>query len=206
MAMEVTDFNIVISYSTELFEAVTVQRMLHSYVHLLQQLVQTPESPVGSAALLYSCDKQQLLAWGAGEKHFDNLRAPLVHQAFTAAAVANPDNCCLVFEGNSLSYGAVKCQADELAGRLQAAGVGPGVAVGVLLERSLELPIAVLAVFMAGGCYVPLDPSYPEQRLQGYLEESQAMLLVSHSSLNEMKEKLLAGTDVQVGGSCVPTP
>eukprot|EP00775_Hariotina_reticulata_P000457 gene457-721_t len=133
MAMEVEGSDIVISYSAELLDAVTVQRMLHSYVHLLQQLVQAPKSTVGSAALLHSCDKQQLLSWGVGEIQATHLSAPLVHQAFDAAAAANPDSCCLVSEGSCLSYGAVKHQADDLAGRLQAAGVGPGVAVGVLL-------------------------------------------------------------------------
>lgn len=194
------------SYSTELFDATTITRMLNSYLQLLQQLVEQPDTSATSAVVLLNQDRKQLLHWGAGQQQRHHLVAPLAHESFAAAAAATPDSCCLVFEGNSLSYGAVQQRALGLAGKLQAAGVGPGVAVGVLLERSLELPIAVLAVFMAGGCYVPLDPSYPEQRLQGYLEESQAMLLVSHSSLNEMKEKLLAGTDVQVGGSCVPTP
>jgi non-ribosomal peptide synthetase component F len=104
-----------------------------------------------------------------------------------------------VFEGNSLSYGAVQQRALGLAGKLQAAGVGPGVAVGVLLERSLELPIAVLAVFMAGGCYVPLDPSYPEQRLQGYLEDSGAALVVTSSILADLTGRLITGMEVEVG-------
>jgi non-ribosomal peptide synthetase component F len=70
--------------------------------------------------------------------------------------------------------------------------------VGVLLERSLELPIAVLAVFMAGGCYVPLDPSYPEQRLQGYLEDSGAGKVLTHSSLSKLAMELTAQVPLQV--------
>jgi non-ribosomal peptide synthetase component F len=198
LAIEVHDGCISAEFSTELFDTATIQRMLHSYLQLLQQLVKAPGTTVGSAVLLENCDVNQMLCWGAGKLQPEHLRAGLVHEAFDSAAVTDPSRICLVFEGSCLSYGAVKCQADELAGRLQAAGVGPGVAVGVLLERSLELPIAVLAVFMAGGCYVPLDPSYPEQRLQGYLEDCEALTVLTHSTLSQLAIKLTAGRNTKV--------
>jgi non-ribosomal peptide synthetase component F len=181
------------SYSTELFDNSTINRMLQSYLLLLQQLVQAPDMLAEGAAVLQKSDKSMLLGWGAGEEQVQQLAAPLAHESFLAAAAAAPGSPCVVFEGKTLSYGSVLQRATALAEVLQAAGVGPGVAVGVLLERSLELPIAVLAVFMAGGCYVPLDPSYPEQRLQGYLMDSRAVLAVTCSSLLNVALQFAAG-------------
>jgi non-ribosomal peptide synthetase component F len=186
LAFEVHGRCISATYSTELFNTSTIHSMLQSFLQLLQQLVDSPQKSVMCANLLDSTGQQTVLQWGGGQQQARHLQAPLAHESFAAAAAATPDSCCLVFEGSSLSYGEVEHRALGLAGKLQAAGVGPGVAVGVLLERSLELPIAVLAVFMAGGCYVPLDPSYPEQRLQGYLEDSGSKLLLTTSQLSQL--------------------
>eukprot|EP00775_Hariotina_reticulata_P002671 gene2671-2973_t len=189
-----------IEYSTELFNSSTMCRLLGSYLQLLQQLVEAPATPVRSAAVLQHSDQQLLLSWGAGQQRVEHLSAPLVHEAFAAAVTAatRPDSCCLLFEGDSRTYEQVEKQATALAWQLQAAGVGPGVAVGVLLERSLELPIAVLAVFMAGGCYVPLDPSSPVQRLQGYLEDSGTQKVLTHSRLSKLAAELTADLPMQV--------
>eukprot|EP00775_Hariotina_reticulata_P004140 gene4140-4389_t len=197
IAMLVHNRSIVAQYSTELFNASTIEHMLQSYLKLLQQLVKAPSTAVGMTSVLRRRDQQLLMIWGAGEQRLDFLYAPLVHESFSAAAAAAPESCCLVFDGSSLTYGEVKQRANELAAVLSAAGVGPGVAVGVLLERSLELPIAVLAVFMAGGCYVPLDPSYPEQRLQGYLEDSGAALLVTNSTIGDLAVDLTGALQTQ---------
>jgi non-ribosomal peptide synthetase component F len=201
LAILVQNRSIIAQYSLELFNASTIEHMLQSYLKLLQQLVKAPSTAVGMTPVLRQRDQQLLMSWGAGEQRPDFLSKPMVHESFAAAAAAAPESCCLVFEGNSLSYGEVEQRVGHLAAVLQAAGVGPGVAVGVLLERSLELPIAVLAVFMAGGCYVPLDPSYPEQRLQGYLEDSGAALVVTHSALGDLVMDLTGDLNARVSGS-----
>eukprot|EP00775_Hariotina_reticulata_P014876 gene14876-15076_t len=198
LTIEIEEHTIHTYYSAELFDASTVKRMMDSYMQLLQQLAQAPDTQVGAASVLQEQVEQQLLGWGAGEERVDQLQAPLAHEAFLAVAGASPDSCCLAFEGSSLSYRAVQQRAAALAQQLQAAGVGPGVAVGVLLERSLELPIAVLAVLMAGGCYVPLDPSYPEQRLQGYLQDAGGAALLTSSKLENMSAAVAGASGVQV--------
>eukprot|EP00775_Hariotina_reticulata_P000664 gene664-959_t len=207
LAFEVHGRCISATYSTELFNASTIQSMLHSFLQLLQQLVDSPEKPATCATLLDSADQQTVLQWGAGPQQVQQIEAPLAHEAFARAAANKPDSCCLVFENEQLSYAAVEQRATTLAAALQAAGVGPGVAVGVLLERSLELPIAVLAVFMAGGCYVPLDPSYPEQRLQGYLEDSGSVLVLTTSRLSQLAADVTnAPSKVEVDVNRLPMP
>ncbi|KAF6261542.1 hypothetical protein COO60DRAFT_1679963 [Scenedesmus sp. NREL 46B-D3] len=146
----------------------------------------------GVSPLFQPSDVQLLLAWGAGQQCPQHLAAPLVHEAFAAAAAAAPASPCLLFEGACLTYHDVQQRCSRLAAALMAAGVRPGVSVGVLLQRGAELPVAALAVWAAGGCYVPLDPSYPEQRLAGYLADSGAGLLLSSSSLQGLAHRLAA--------------
>jgi non-ribosomal peptide synthetase component F len=113
-----------------------------------------------------------------GPERPDYLSAPLVHEAFAAIASSSPERQCLCYEGEWLSYGEVNARANAVAGQLSALGVGPGVVVGLMLERSFELVICILAVFKAGGCYLPCDPAYPDDRLSVYLEDGDALLVL----------------------------
>ncbi|WP_164705678.1 AMP-binding protein, partial [Pseudomonas viridiflava] len=107
--------------------------------------------------------EQMLIEW--------NRSAPLgqvaecVHSLVEAQPAAHLDACAVVFEYQSLSYAELNTQANRLAHYLREQGVGPDVRVAVCIERSLELPVALLAVLKAGGAYVPLDPDYPVGRL-----------------------------------------
>ncbi|WP_328303154.1 non-ribosomal peptide synthetase [Streptomyces sp. NBC_00435] len=106
-----------------------------------------------------------------------------VHELFTRHAFLTPDRVALTTPGGDLTYGALNARADRLADLLIAAGAGHNAAVGVLLERSAEFVIAVLAVLKAGCCYVPLDPEYPAARLSLMVEAAGVELLVSRGAL-----------------------
>ncbi|WP_162873981.1 AMP-binding protein, partial [Pseudomonas viridiflava] len=96
-----------------------------------------------------------------------------------------PDACAVVFEDQSLSYGELNTRANRLAHYLREQGVGPDVRVAVCIERSLELPVALLAVLKAGGAYVPLDPDYPQDRLSFLMQDSGIeLLLTQHHLMN----------------------
>jgi non-ribosomal peptide synthetase component F len=118
-----------------------------------------------------------------GEARPQYLAAPLAHEAFAAAAAAGPTRPCLCFEGAWLSYGEAARRVEALAARLAAAGVGPGATVGLLLERSLDLPVAILAVLAAGGCYLGCDPEYPDDRLAAYLADAGAATVLAQAAL-----------------------
>ena len=89
----------------------------------------------------------------------------------------------MVFEADSLSYGELDARSNQLAHHLRALGVGPEVVVGLCLERSLEMLVALLAILKAGGAYLPLDPDYPRERLAFMLADAGAPVLVTHSAL-----------------------
>ena len=103
------------------------------------------------------------MEWNATERPYP--ANVCVHELFEAQADRTPDAVALSCEGEQLSYGELNAQANRLARHLRALGVGPDVRVGVCLERSIEMVVALLAVLKAGGAYVPLDPGYPAERL-----------------------------------------
>src|SRR6185295_14570858 len=117
-------------------------------------------------------EKQQLVAWNETSAEYPRERC--IHELFEAQVERAPNAVALVCEEERLSYATLNTRANRLAHLLRESGVGPEVAVGVLLERSTEMVVALLAILKAGGAYVPLDPSYPEDRLAFMLADSQA--------------------------------
>jgi amino acid adenylation domain-containing protein len=114
------------------------------------------------------------------------------HQQFEAQVKDTPDNVAVVFEGQSISYRELDGRANQLARRLRSLGVVPEVPVGICMERSVELVIAVLALLKAGGVYVPLDPSNPKERLSFIMKETQPKVLLAQQRLLECLPELNA--------------
>ncbi|RUR73747.1 hypothetical protein PCC6912_55240 [Chlorogloeopsis fritschii PCC 6912] len=115
----------------------------------------------------------------------EDSKTALIHQLFEAQVLCSPSSIAIEFEGQSLSYQELNQRANQLAHYLQGLGVQADVIVGLCLERSVELIIAVLAVLKAGGAYLPLDPNYPAERLCFMLENTQASILLTQSHLCE---------------------
>jgi amino acid adenylation domain-containing protein len=107
------------------------------------------------------------------------------HQIFEAQVAETPDNVALVFEGESLTYRELDGRANQLAHRLKALGVGPEVPVGVCMERSPELVVAILGLLKADGAYVPLDPAQPKERLSFILNDTQPAVVLAQKRLVE---------------------
>ena len=136
---------------------------------MLENLVENVNALALAGSLLGPRDAVEAARLSMGEERPEYLSAPLVHDAFEAVAAKSPDRRCLCYEGEWLSYGEVAARVTVGAARLAGLDVGPGVVVGVMLERSFALVVSILAVLSAGGCYLPCDPSYPDDRLAVYL-------------------------------------
>ena len=106
-----------------------------------------------------------------------------VHQLFEVQVRRTPDAVAVVFEDEQLTYGELDCRANQLAHHLRALGVGPDVCVGICMERSPELVVAILGILKAGGACVPLDPAYPLERLTFMLEDIQAPVILTQERL-----------------------
>src|SRR5437868_8624712 len=113
------------------------------------------------------------------------LSAATLPELFAAQVARRPDAIAVVFEDESLSYGALDRRANRLAHHLRALGVGAETVVGLCLARSLEMIVGLIGILKAGGAYLPLDPHYPQERLAFMLADAGARVLVTHSALME---------------------
>ena len=165
---------IMADYMAELFDEATINRLLGSFINVLEQLAEDAAATALKASLLSPQDTMEVAKFSIGEERSHYLSAPLVYAAFEEQAARFPKRRCLHYEGVWLTYGEVEARASVIAGRLAALGVGPGVVVGLMLDRSFELVVSILAILKAGGCYLPCDPSYPDDRLAIYLEDGAA--------------------------------
>ncbi len=173
-----------IEYSTDLFDRETIQRLCRHYTTLLEALARTPDESIALASLLTSAERQQLLAgWNDTTTEFPDGHRYL-HQLIEAQASRAPDRVAVVFGNRQLTYGDLNHRADLLALELKGLGVGPDVRVGLLVERSPEMVVALVGILKAGGAYVPLDPAFPPDRLAYMVEDSGMGVLVTHRDLD----------------------
>jgi amino acid adenylation domain-containing protein len=172
-----------VEFSTDLFELGSVERMLGHFRTLLEGAVADPDCSVWELPLLTAPERRRLLvdwnatglAWERPVRGFHGLVEEQVDRS--------PDAVAVVWGERELSYLELDRAANRLAWRLRAAGVGPERLVGVCLQRSPELVVALLAVLKAGGAFVPLDPGYPRERLRFMLEDADVTALVSERAL-----------------------
>ncbi|MGG7637830.1 amino acid adenylation domain-containing protein, partial [Pseudomonas sp. ES1] len=172
------------TYATDLFSAETIARMAGHWVNLLQALVADAAQRVVDLPLLEAAERaQQLQGWNATAVDY-----PLhssIRDLIEAQVARTPQAPALVFGEQTLSYAELNARANQLARWLVAQGIGCDGLVGVAMERSLEMVVALLAVIKAGGAYVPLDPDYPEDRLAYMIEDSGIELLLSQPGVVE---------------------
>jgi amino acid adenylation domain-containing protein len=181
-----------LAYRTDLFEGTTIQRLAGHYQQLLAGLLAQPEQRVGDLRLLSEQEEHELL-------RVRNATAALypqrcVHELFEEQAARTPAATALVCGAQQLSYRQLNERANRLAHYLRGRGVGPEVRVGVCLERSLDLVVALLAILKAGGAFVPLDPAFPDERLAFMLQDAQAPLLLTQQRLERAPLRRLVAT------------
>jgi amino acid adenylation domain-containing protein len=153
-----------VEYSTDIFEAATIKRMIAHFEMLLQSILSEPELPISAVRLLTAGEERQLLVeWNNTEQEFAGERC--LHQLFEVQVERTPANVAIVFEQEQVTYEEINRRSNQLAHHLRTLGVEPDVCVGIYVERSIEMVVGLLGILKAGGAYVPLDPSYPPERL-----------------------------------------
>ncbi|HEV3051001.1 MAG TPA: amino acid adenylation domain-containing protein, partial [Longimicrobium sp.] len=170
-----------LNYSTDLFERGTVERMLGHLARVLEQVAADVDVRLSQLELLGEAERALVL-----EEWNDTVEYPAdrcIHELFQAQAARTPAAVAVVHEGEALSYAELNAGANQLAHFLRRRGVGPEVRVGICLERSLEMVVAILAVLKAGGAYVPLDPAYPADRLAFTLADAGVPLVLVQESV-----------------------
>lgn len=171
----------VFEYNTDLFEADTIARMVGHFQTLLTGILANPQQRLSQFPLLTPGEQQQILVeWNQTQTPYPE---ESFHQLFEAQVERTPDAIAVVFQHQHLTYRELNQRANQLAHYLQKQGVKPEIRVGICIERSLSMIIALLGVLKAGGAYLPLDPAYPADRLAFMLSDSQVPLLLTTESL-----------------------
>ncbi|MEA5417817.1 amino acid adenylation domain-containing protein [Spirulina sp. CCNP1310] len=171
-----------INYNPDLWTEATIQRLATHYQQILQGAIAHPETPIARLPLLTDPERQQLLIeWNQTAADYPQNCG--IHHCFEAQVARTPGATAVVFEGRSLTYQDLNHRANQLAHYLQTCGVQRGDLVGIYLDRSLEMLIGLLGILKAGAAYVPLDPSYPQERIGYILSTADAPFLVTSSAM-----------------------
>jgi len=182
-----------LEYNTDIFDEPTIVQIARQFQILMQGIVADPLQQVSSLPLLSDEDRRRLLVeWNDTARDYP--QHSCIHELFEEQAERTPDDVAVVFAEEKVSYQELNERANQLAHHLRSLGVGPEARVGILLERSVEMLVALLGVLKAGGAYVPLDPQYPAERLRFMLADAQVAVLLTEERLSS----LLPATDTQL--------
>jgi amino acid adenylation domain-containing protein/non-ribosomal peptide synthase protein (TIGR01720 family) len=163
-------------YSTDLFDAATILRMLGHFQTLLAAIVSDPDQKIAEIPLLVDAEQEQFATWNATQRDFPlNYCFP---QLFESQVTRTPDAIAVTFRDQQLTYRALNQRANRLARLLLEEGGGPDTVVALLAERGIDFLTAILAVFKVGGAYLPLDPRHPPLRHRQVLQQSGSQLML----------------------------
>src|SRR4029078_10990521 len=143
----------------------------------------SPQQPIGSLAILAGSERATILSLWNQTAH--PVAAATLPELFAAQARRSPHATAVIFEDRALRYAELEAHSNQLAHHLRAKGAGPETVIGLLLERSPEMGVDLLGILKPGAAYLPLDPSYPAERLSFMLADAKAALLVTQAALHE---------------------
>ncbi|OKP83967.1 hypothetical protein A3844_21065 [Paenibacillus helianthi] len=182
------DFNVILipekelaikfSYNLNAFEPGSVERMKGHLQHVIKQIIANPNATIDEIEMVTAEEKEQLVYL------FNQTKAgypshQTIHQLFEEQVQKTPENIAVAAEGRQLTYRQLNERSNQLARALRSHGVKPDVIVALMLDRSIEMIISILAVLKAGGTYLPIDPDYPAERVEYILEDSKASFLIT---------------------------
>ena len=178
------EFHCRFEYNTDLFEKQTILRKLGHFRNLVSCVLENPDQPLAQISLMNVSEREQIVVeWN--DTAAENPRVLPIHTVFELQATSIPKSTALRVQGTELSYQNLNEEANRLAHYLIKKGVGPGMLVGVCVERCPEMVVALLAVLKTGAAYVPLDPSYPEERLSFMIEDARLGCVVTRNGIQK---------------------
>src|SRR5262249_6307158 len=177
-----------LGYSTDLFEAETIGRMVSHFLTLLEDAVDHPDKRLSALDLMSVEECGQLAhtwnnAWNDTQSIYPQDR--LVHELFELQVERRPEAVAVVYESEEITYSELNRRAGETARRLQSVGIGPETLVGVALQRSIEMVVALLGILKAGGAFVTFDLTYPKERLAFLFADTGVRVLLTQQHLLE---------------------
>lgn len=178
-------------YNTPLFEEATIKRILGHYEQLLRSVVREPQQRVSRLSLLSGADRQQLLReWNEAAVEYE--AGATLSQLFERQVERDAGAVAIVSGERQVSYGELNEQANRVGSYLRQLGVGAERRVGLLLERGVEMVVGLLGIIKAGAAYVPLDPSYPQARLEYMLQDAAVSVVLTERRLERLAREVAA--------------
>jgi amino acid adenylation domain-containing protein len=183
-----------LTYNQTLLEPVAAERMLSQYRNLLERMIRAPESKIRDILTVSSDERASLTSrWAGSARDYGEPRE--IVGRFALQASSRPRAVAASCRGDTLTYAELDAKSDRLAHDLVRRGVGPETLVALLDERGLDFLVMALAVFKAGGAYLPLDPAHPDGRIAQIVAESEAPALLVGSRLRDRAEAILGAID-----------
>lgn len=171
----------IFEYNTNLFEASTIERLSGHFQVVLSAMADDLERAIAQLPILTEAEQHQLLVeWNSATVNYPQIP---IYQHIEAHAAQYPDALALKFKEQQLTYAQLNQRANQLAHYLTSVGVGPEERVAVCVQPSLEIAVSLLGILKAGGVYVPLDPTFPQERLRAILQDTQAKVLLTQAHL-----------------------
>lgn len=173
-----------LEYCTDLFKKQTIEHFMTHYLEALETMYENGNKKIEEVSILNEKERNYLLN-EFNETHLDYPQNETISTLFEKQVERTPHATALTFHGFSFTFDELNKKANSLANYLRNLGVGRNDIVGIMLPRSLELIISMLAVLKAGGTYIPIDPMYPKERTEYMLENSQSKFLLTFSSFSK---------------------
>ncbi len=171
-----------LEYCTQLFRKETIQRMAGHFLNILQEAAANPDVQLAGMDMVSEAEKEQLLLeFNRTETEYP--KGQTIQELFEKQASQRSDQIAVVYGEQQLTYKELNAKANQLARLLRKKGVEAESIVGLMVERSVEMIVGIMAILKAGGAYLPIDPEYPESRIQYMLENSRTSILLTQESL-----------------------
>ncbi|WP_166246508.1 non-ribosomal peptide synthetase, partial [Paenibacillus turpanensis] len=173
-------------YSTRLFRRETVEQLSEHYMKLLSSIADEPDAPLAEISLLREDERTRMTVdWNTCRAAAVEPVCGTFHEWFEVQAERTPNHAAIRYGSNQMSYAELNAKANRLAHQLIEHGVAANAAVAIMTERSLDMIVGVLAILKAGGAFVPIDPNYPQERIQFMLDDCGSKWLVTHRQLQQ---------------------
>jgi amino acid adenylation domain-containing protein len=174
--------NFIFEYCSKLFKRETIERMRDHFIQIMREVVDNPDKKICEIEMITDEEKSRILyEFNDTNAGYPNDRT--IHQLFEEQVERIPDNVALVYEDRRMTYRELNEKSNQLAGYLRDKGVKADSIVGIMVNRSFEMIVGIMGILKAGGAYLPIDPEYPEDRINFMLEDSRAKLLLTQGSL-----------------------
>ena len=174
----------VLEFNTDLFDVATADRMLGHFRTLVESAAANPDARLSEMPLLGAAERREVLVdWNATRRVFGG--AETVSAMFESVADERPDDVAVEMDGTVLTYAELDRRANQLANYLRSLGVGPEVLVGICVDRTPDMVVALLGTLKAGGAYLPLDPALPGERLRFMLDDAEVSVVLTRDALRD---------------------